>query len=139
MMQTFKVGARVAYLREERERVDNAVTLASAFKQLDSLTAELAFLGPDRRSQWSKVKYKVNLDHAKAVFRFDCPSRECVRGDFDLSEILADAVAARQKVVLGEVTCEGWRTKGNLGKVPCGHVLRYKLALGYKPAKAHRE
>jgi hypothetical protein len=138
MMQTFKVGARVAYLREERERMDNAATLTATFKQLSSLTAELAFFGPDRRTQWSKVKYKVNLDHAKTVFRFDCPSRECVKGDFDLTEVLSKAIASRRKIVLGEVTCEGWRTKGNLGKVPCGHVLRYKLTLGYKKTKAAR-
>jgi hypothetical protein len=130
-MQHQKVGPRAEYRRQESERVKNSATLAEKFQQLKSLTAELAYFGPGNLGRRSRVKYTFNVACAKSVFRFDCPNPECVEGDFDLSADLADAVAARHTSLSGEVVCQGWRNKTTIDKVPCGHVMRYKLTAGY--------
>jgi hypothetical protein len=65
------------------------------------------------------------------VFRFNCPNTECVRGDFDLTEELADAVKARRTTVTGEMVCQGWRSRTTIDTVHCHNVLRYKLTLTY--------
>ena len=126
-----KVGPRAEYRRQEGERIMNSPTLAERFEQLKSLTVDLAYFGPENVAQSSQVKYTVNLAHAKSVFRFDCPNQECVQGDFDLSANLAKAVAVGHTSVSGEVICQGWRSKTTIDKVYCGHILRYKLTVGY--------
>ena len=90
-----------------------------------------AYFSPENITRSSQLKYTVNLAHAKSVFRFDCPNQECVEGDFDLSADLAKAVAAGHTSVSGEAICQGWRSKTTIDKVACGHILRYKLTVGY--------
>ena len=126
-----KLGPRAEYRREEGQRVNNSATLAERFRDLKSLTADLAYFSPQGLTRSSQLRYTVNLTYAKSVFRFDCPNQECVEGDFDLSADLANAVAARQTTVTGEVVCRGWRSKTTIGNVSCGHILRYKLTIGY--------
>ena len=72
-----------------------------------------------------------NLDHAKSVFRVDCPNQGCIRGDFELTEQLASAVAAHRTSAQGEITCQGWQSKTTIDTVHCHNILRYKLSLGY--------
>jgi len=130
-MNPQKLGPRAEYRRQEGERIKNSPTLAERFERLKSLTVDLAYFGPENLNRSSQLKYTVNLAHAKSVFRFDCPNQECVQGDFDLSADLASAVAAGHTTVSKEVICQGWRSKTTIDKVPCGHVLRYKLTVGY--------
>jgi hypothetical protein len=54
-----------------------------------------------------------------------------VRGDFDLSEVLAKAVATREKTVAGEMCCHGWRNKDSIEETKCRRLLRYELNLGF--------
>jgi hypothetical protein len=77
------------------------------------------------------MRYKVNVGHAKSVFSFVCQNAECLAGDFDLSEAVAQAVAKRRKNVEGEIRCPGSRVRPKLGATPCRNLLRYKLTLGY--------
>jgi hypothetical protein len=77
------------------------------------------------------MKYSANLEHAKSVLLFACPSPECVGGDFDLTEHLAQAAKARRSQVSGELRCEGRRKQVSGEVVPCKSLLRYKLTLGY--------
>ena len=65
------------------------------------------------------------------MFRFGCHNHECVRGDFDLSKVLAEAVAAHRKTVSGEMRCQGWRNRAGIDTMPCNNLLRYKLTLKY--------
>ena len=52
------------------------------------------------RHRSSKAVLRLpDLEHAKSVFRFDCLNQECVGGGFDLSDLLAQAVAKRSKVL----------------------------------------
>jgi hypothetical protein len=72
-----------------------------------------------------------NLAHAKSLFRFDCPNNECVGGNFDLTAELSRAVAERRESATGEARCEGWQSRTTIGRVQCGHILRYKLSLEF--------
>ena len=126
-----RLGARAEYRQQEGQRVKDAATLTDTFKKLKSLTVDLAYYDPEGVTKSSQIKYQVNLDNVKSVFRFNCPNNECIRGDFDLSDELADAVAARRTTVSGEMVCQGWRSKTTIDTVHCHNILRYKLSLTY--------
>ena len=131
MMRHQKSSPRSDYRRRERERVNESISLSEKFRELKSLTVELAYFSPEGVSQNSQLKCTANPDHAKSVFRFDCVNDECVAGDFDLSEELTNAVAAHRASVTGEIRCQGWLSKTTIDTVHCNSVLRYKLSLGY--------
>ncbi|HLP76749.1 MAG TPA: hypothetical protein VK327_07495 [Candidatus Paceibacterota bacterium] len=130
-MPQHKLGARAEYRQKEGQRILESPTLATKFPKLKSLKVNLEFFPPESEVRSSQIKYVVNLAHAKSVFRFDCLNKECIRGDFDLSEVLAVAIAARKKIVTGELRCEGWRNKESIKVTPCRNILRYKFNLGY--------
>jgi hypothetical protein len=56
---------------------------------------------------------------------------ECIGGDFDLTDALADAVADRRKEAIGELHCQGTRKRGGKELTSCQTLLRYKLNLDY--------
>jgi hypothetical protein len=126
-----RIGPRAEYRQQENERIQGSATLAEAFKELKSLTVDLAYHDSERGTRNSEIKYTVNVAHAKSVFRIDCHNNECVGGDFDLSQALATAIAARQETVTGELCCRGWLSKATIDRVHCHNTLRYKLTLGF--------
>jgi hypothetical protein len=126
-----KVGARAEYRQQEGQRTRDSNSIADRFPQLKSLTVHLSFYNSDGANRSSEIKYTVNLNNARSVFRFDCPNNECVRGDFDLSAELADAVVAQRITATGELCCQGWLSKTAIGTVHCHQILRYKFSLGY--------
>jgi hypothetical protein len=126
-----RLGARAEYRQEESQRVKDSPSLAAKFRNLKSLTVVLKYYNPEGLTKTSEIKYEVNIENAKSVFRFSCPNDECVRGDFDLTEELASAVAARRRTVSGEMICEGWRSKTTIDTVRCNNILRYQFSLGY--------
>lgn len=126
-----RTGPRAEYRQQEELRIKSSVSLADRFKQLKSLTVDLAFYNPEGVTRTSQIKYSVNIANAKSAFSFSCPNNECVRGDFDLSAALAKAIAGRKKSVSGEMCCQGWRSKTSIDTVRCGNILRYKLTLAY--------
>ena len=131
MMYQRRLGARAEYQHDEGQRVKDSPSIASKFQRLKSLKVNLTHYNPDGITKSSEVKYEVNLANAKSVFRFRCPNSECVGGDFDLSEELADAVDAHRTNVVGEVACQGWLNKSTIGTVHCRNILRYKFTLKY--------
>ena len=132
MMQTPKrLTPRADYRREEALRAEASRTLAEAFPKLKALTVAFAYFDPEGLSQNSEIKFTVNPAHAKSVFRLDCRNPTCVRGDYDLSAVLARAVAARRTTVTGEMRCEGWLNKDVMEKTHCHNILRYKMSLKY--------
>lgn len=130
-MRQQKLSNRQEYRLIENQRVKDSATLAAKFKKLKALTVELAYFTGDRANRSSQVKYKVNLENAHSVFRFNCPNNECVCGDFDLSDDLASAVKKKRKIVEGELFCQGWRNRATIDTLRCNNVLRYKLTLSY--------
>lgn len=130
-MRPHRFGARAEYKMQEDQRVRESATLATRFAKLKSLTVDLTQITADTGSKSGRLKYSVNLDNAKSVFRFTCPNSECVGGDFDLSAELAAAVSAKRASVSGEVVCQGWRSRTTINTVHCHNVLRYTLTLTY--------
>jgi hypothetical protein len=126
-----KNGPRVEYRRREGERVKNSATLAQTFAQMKSLTVDLAYSSADNLTPSHHLKYNVNLAYAKSLFRIDCANQECMEGDFDLSTLVANAVASHQTTVSGQEVCRGWRSKATIDQVLCGHILHYTLTVGY--------
>jgi hypothetical protein len=130
-MKSNRISHRAEFRKKQSERVTSSPNLSTTFPRLKSLKVDLSFCTPDGTTRSSEVKYSVNLAHAKSVFQFDCLNNECVRGDFDLSDVLAQAVAARKANVVGEMCCHGWRNKDSIEEIKCRRVLRYELCLGF--------
>ena len=124
-------GPREQFRVEEAQRVDDSSTLAVKFPELKSLSAEFHFSDSEKQIVTGHVKYQFNLELAKSVFRFSCPNNECIRGDFDLTDALKQAVAGRRKQVAGEIPCRGWLSKTTIDTVHCRMVMRYRLNLTY--------
>jgi hypothetical protein len=135
IMRHQKLGPRAEYRQGEDLRIKESLSLSAKFPKLKSLRVELTFFPPDGVNQSGQIKYIVNLDHAKSVFRFDCLNKECVCGDFDLSEVLAGTIAKHRTTAAGEMRCNGWRNKETIKITPCHNLLRYKLTLAFGPAK----
>jgi hypothetical protein len=131
MMPPRKANPRAEYRLRETQRINSSASLAEKFPKLESLTVNLTYFDTDGLTKTGEVRYTVNVQHAKSVFSFVCPSAECMGGDFDLSGAVALAVTGRRKSAEGEIRCEGWRTRPKVDKLPCHNVLRYKLTLGY--------
>jgi len=126
-----KIGARAEYRQQESQRIRESSSLSQMFPELKSLTVDLTYFNSEGVTKSSEIKYTVNIQNAKSVFRFDCLNHECVRGDFDLSKELADAVIAHQTTAVGKMCCQGWLSKTTIGEVHCHTILRYKLSLGF--------
>lgn len=126
-----KASPRGIYIQQENQRVLESACLSEKFRTLKSLTVELEYYDPEGLARSSHIKYTVNLDHAKSVFRFACHNSDCVGGDFDLSRVLADAVSETQTSATGEICCQGWRSKATMDSVHCHNLLRFKLRLAY--------
>ena len=131
VMHTPKTNARAEFRRRQIEQANNSATLAAKFPRLKTLKVELAYFGPDGLTRTGELRYTVNVQHAKSMFSFVCPSGECMGGDFDLSEAVAKAVDGGRKTAEGEIRCEGWHRKAKEEKTPCQNLMRYKLRLGY--------
>lgn len=131
MIHSPRTSPRSEYLLQESLRVKESPSLAAKFPRLKSLTVDLGYYGEEGDACSSQIKYTVNLDHAKSVFRVGCHNQECVRGDFDLSEAIATAVAEKRTSIAGELRCRGWRNRAGIDNIPCRNLLRYKLTLHY--------
>jgi hypothetical protein len=130
-MHTRKTSPRQEYRLKQRERIDGSPVMAKKFPKLKSLKVTLSYYDAAGVTKTGEMKCKLNVAYAKSVFCFPCPGGECVGGDFDLSEVLVEAVAARRKVAVGEMRCQGKRKRGDRDRVPCQALLRYKLTLDY--------
>jgi len=130
-MRHEKFTPREDYRQQERQRANESPSLSKTYRDLKSLTVEFGYFNPEGVSQNRHIKYTVNPEHAKSVFRLDCRNDECVCGDFDLSDALAKAVADRETAVTGEMCCQGWLSKTTIDQTRCLNILRYKLILEF--------
>jgi hypothetical protein len=122
----------VEYRLQQTQKANDSASLADKFPKLKSLTADLAYFDDDGMTKNAEMRYKVNVQHAKSLFWFGCPRRECVGGDFDLSTVIAEAVASRLKIVEGQLQCQGSHVKPKQEALePCHYLLRYKLSFAY--------
>jgi hypothetical protein len=114
--------------------VKDSPTLSGKFPNLKFLVLELGHYNSQGVSKNSQIKYTPNLLKARSVLRVDCPNNGCIRGDFDLTEELVNAVAQHRAAVTGEICCQGWQSKTTIDTVPCHNILRYTLKLEYERA-----
>lgn len=135
-----RLTPRADYRRQEDQRSRDSASLAAKYPNLKSLTVEFGHFTAEGLGRKHQIKYTVNPEHARTVFRLDCPNPECIRGDFDLSEIISQAIQLGLPMASGEVSCQGWLTKHTIDKIPCHQLLRYKFVFEYHtlPAKVHR-
>jgi hypothetical protein len=131
IMYQKRIGLRAEYRDQEGERVKASPSLADKFRKLKSLAVNLGYNNYEGLAPSSQLNYVVNLNNAKSVFRFPCPNDECIRGDFDLTKELANAVAKKRAIVSGELSCQGWQNKTTIDTVHCQNVLHYELKLAY--------
>ncbi len=131
-MRPKRFTPRADYRQKESLRASQSAPLAERFEELKALTVEFAYLNPDGSSRNRAIKYTVNIERARSVFRIDCLNHECVGGDYDLSDQLAQAVKLRQSTVTGEMHCQGWQDKDSIDRIRCDHVLSFKLALEFQ-------
>ena len=122
---------RADFRQRQKQRIDSAATLGAKFLELKSLTAEAEFFAEGDSARIGCIKYVMNVTRASSVICLDCPNRECVCGDFDLTEVLTAAVVGHRTSVVGAMRCPGWRDHGAIDKVKCGIVLHYRLRLAY--------
>ena len=131
MYRQIAAGPRFEYREQERQRVNDSPSLSGRFRQLKSLVVDLNFFNSEGVTKNSEIRYIPNLATARSVFRIDCPNKGCIRGDFDLTEELATAVAEHRICVSGELCCQGWQSKTTIDSVRCHNILRYTLSLEY--------
>ena len=131
MMPPRKSNPRAEYRLKQRERIDGSPSMAEKFPHLKALTVKLAYYDSKGITKNGEMKCKMNVQQAKSVLWFGCQGGECFGGDFDLSEDLAKAVAARRKLATGELRCQGERKRGDRERVPCQALLQYKMILDY--------
>ena len=126
-----KISPRTECRQRENLRLQASATLADTYRELKSLTVNVAHFSPGGQTKTSEMKYTINLISAKSLFRIDCSNQDCVAGDFDLSTELANAVRARHEIATGEVTCNGWHSQHEIDRVRCNRILRYTLSVGF--------
>jgi hypothetical protein len=122
---------RAEHRLAQRQRVDEAGSMAEKYPQLKTLKVALKFVNREGMTKTTEMKYTANPEHAKSVLVFVCPSSECCGGDFDLTAKLAEAVTRRQTKVTGEMHCLGSLKKASGQSVPCRSLLLYTLNLVY--------
>jgi len=132
MAHTRKPNPRIEYRLLQSERIRGSSSLAQKFPKLKSLQVDLEYFDSEGVTRNGGLKYKANLKNAKSLFWFNCVNGECVGGDFDLSGELSRAIAARRKVVMGELRCNGVKhNRERKERAPCQNILRYRLSLAY--------
>lgn len=130
-MRHRKPTPRAEYRQQQSFRANESPSLSEKFRELKSLTAELTYFNREGIAKNGEIKYTLNPDHARSVVRFECRNDECIGGDFDLSEVLSQAVATHEAASSGEMSCQGWVNETPSERVHCHSRLRYKLTLGY--------
>jgi hypothetical protein len=130
-MHVPKRNARQEYRLKQQQQIEGSPVMAKRFPRLKSLKVTLEYYDATGTTKNGEMKCKLNVEHARSALWFACPGGECLGGDFDLSAVLARAVAERRKIATGEVQCQGTRKRGDRERIPCRTLLRYKLNMNY--------
>ena len=138
-MRHHKPSPRVEYRQQESLRVSRSALLREKFAQLKTMKVDYEYFSPEGNTRNRRIKYAVNLEQARSVFRLECLNHECVGGDYDLSDLLAGAISERQGTVTGELCCQGWLNKNSIDRVRCRHIVRFELSLEYSRRAPKRE
>jgi len=72
--------------------------------------------------------------HDRVPSRVECGNRECVRGGYNLIEILDPLIRARIEEKEGHVACRGYEKIG-VGTRSCVMMATYKVKIKYKQSE----
>jgi hypothetical protein len=120
------------------KRVEESASLASTYPQLKALTVDLLYFDRDIVSWGHGLRYRANMETAKSMLHFDCPSSLCKKGGFNLSKDLSSAVKEHRKAIDGKVRCHGSRDQETGKTAPCESILHFKMNLVFE-TKARRD
>lgn len=126
-----RTNPRAEYRLRRNELVNSSLTMQQKFPALKKLAIDIEYFDAGGITRTGAMTCKPNLLHAKSILCFNCTQPECVGGDFDLTNELAQAVSTGQKSVQGEMRCQGTQHKNRKDPGPCQSILRYKLSLSY--------
>jgi hypothetical protein len=118
--------------RRAFEQTERSASLAIKYPRLKTLTVDLLYFDREIVSWGHGLRYRANLETAKSMLQFLCPSGLCHGGGFDVSEALRSAVAEHRKSVDGQVHCHGSRDQETGRTVRCESVLHFKMSLSFK-------
>jgi hypothetical protein len=130
LMHKPRHNPREEYRLKQREVIEASPFMAKKFPRLKTLGVTLEYFDAAGTKN-GEMKCKLNVEHARSVLWFACPGGDCLGGDFNLTEPLADAVKGFRKTSIGELQCQGTRKRGDRERVACQTLLRYKLILNY--------
>ncbi len=119
------------------ERTEKSASVAVTYPRLRTLTVNLVYFAREIVSWGHGVRYRANLETAKSMLHFSCPSSLCSGGGFDLSNDLSTAaVAGRRKSTVRAVQCLGFCDLENGKTAPCESKLHFKMNLTFKTRTA---
>src|SRR6185437_12866177 len=120
------------------ERVEKSASLATTYPNLKALKVDLLYFDREIVSWGRGLRYRANVETAKSILHFDCPSSLWKDGGFDLSKNLGSAVVEHRKSVEGSMHCPGFRDQETGKAAACESVLHFKMNLAFK-TKAPRD
>lgn len=129
-MHAIKDSPQAQHRLRQRKRVNDSLGLTEKYSGIRSVTITLAYFD-ENGSRISLLTYSMNVQHAKSVISFPCPSGSCFDGDFDLSDTVSKAIGGHRKTVEGEIRCAGVKPLAKDTLQPCRNLLRYRVTLGY--------
>ena len=118
--------------QETFERVEKSATVAVMYPGLKSLAVNLLYFDRGIVAWGHGLRYRANLETAKSMLHFNCPSSLCKDGGFDLTHNLSSAVAQHQKSIVGVMHCLGFRDQETSQTARCESILHYKINLTFK-------
>lgn len=124
--------------RRAFELAEKSPSLAMTYPRLKNLTMDLLYFDREMVSRGHALRYRANLETAKSMLQFICPSSLCKGGGFDLSKELRSAVAGHRKTGDGDVHCQGSRDQASGKTAACESILRFKMTLAFKSKSGAR-
>jgi hypothetical protein len=111
---------------------DWARPMSESYPEIASVKIELTFKDPD----WHGDPAPRTLNfgpHQKSYFHMQCPYRECVRGGFDFSQGVKEAINNPSNEAIGRVLCDGWQDQERINKHHCMLAVSYRVTVERVP------
>lgn len=113
------------YLREHGW----AKPLKERYPQVSSIKIDVHFKDADVWPGDPDPKVLNFAPEQKAFFLMRCPYRECVRGGFDFSSGVQEAINSPSFSSEGRVTCDGWQDEQRINRHRCSLAASYKVSV----------
>jgi hypothetical protein len=105
-----------------------ASTLCERYPGVASVKINIELKDPDWHDDPKAKELNFRADQ-KAFFHMQCPYRECVRGGFDFSEGVKEAINSPGNEAAGRILCNGWQDEERINKHRCMLEASYKVTV----------